>query len=64
MDIVTCESLDDFKKILKCDRLDDSTLIVSLSCVIQPDEFPDKYINTPITHATSKFLKYTYNKYC
>lgn len=44
MDIVTCESLDDFKKILKCDRLDESTLIVSLSCVIQPDEFPDKYI--------------------
>jgi hypothetical protein len=44
VDIVTCESLDEFKKVLGSDRITEDTIMVSLSCVIHPDQFPDKYI--------------------
>ena len=44
MDIVICDSLDDFSKVIKSDRITDDTIVVSLSCVIHPDKFPDKYV--------------------
>lgn len=52
MDIVICDSLDDFSKVIKSDRITDDTIVVSLSCVIHPDKFPEKYVtyfyNLPI----------------